>query len=328
MPTPVYAITFTAREQAELLPAPDGATEPAPNEIAGRTLVTLASPGTELNGAYLGQKFPRYPGYAAVFQVEQIGSAVEGVQEGELRFCMGHHRSHQCFPVSDTVAVPGGLAPERAVFTRLMGVPMATLSTTVARPPALVLVTGLGPVGNLGAQIFQACGYEVVAVDPDPTRQELAHHVGLTRVFGNVPKEDTTIAKQVALQLECSGHEQAAVDGCQVLQPYGELSQIGAPWAQRNDATAHELLRLIFFNYLTVRSGWEWQLPNHPTNFRRGSIFANYAAGLQWLHDGRVSVDGLYELMDPKQAQQAYQDILHRRLTYLAPMFDWRTLAL
>lgn len=326
MSTPVYAITFTAREQAELLPVEDAVDEPAPNEIAGRTLVTLASPGTELNGAYLGQRFPRYPGYAAIFQVERIGVDVQGVQEGELRFCMGKHQSYQCFPAVDTVAVPTRLAPERAVFTRLMGVTMATLSITAARPPSLVMVTGLGPVGNLGAQIFQAAGYEVLAVDPEPTRQELAHHVGLNRVFGSVPKEDPQIAKQVALQLECSGHEQASVDGCQILQPYGELSQVGAPWAQRNDATAHELLRLIFFNYLTVRSGWEWQLPRQPTNFRNGSIFANYAAGLQWLHDGRVKVDGLYELMDPRSAQQAYQDILHRRLTYLAPMFDWRGL--
>ena len=324
MPESVYAITFTAREQAELLPVADAVLEPGPNEIAGRTLVTLASPGTELNGAYLGATFPRYPGYAAIFTVERVGSAVTGVQVGDVRFCMGHHRSYQCFPVAETVAVPAGLAPERAVFTRLMGVTMATLSTTAARPPALVMVTGVGPVGNLGAQIFQACGYEVIVVDPDPTRQELAQHVGLQRIYASVPKDDPTIAKQVVLQLECSGHEQAAVDGCAVLQPYGELSQIGAPWAQRNEATAHELLRLIFFNYLTVRSGWEWQLPNHPTNFRRGSIFANYAAGLQWLHDERVKVDGVYELMNPQQAQQAYQDILHRRLTSLAPMFDWR----
>ncbi|MCB0107950.1 MAG: zinc-binding dehydrogenase, partial [Caldilineaceae bacterium] len=259
MSTTVYAITFTAREQAALLPLADATVEPGPHEIAGPTLVTLASPGTELNGAYLGEKFPRYPGYAAIFQVERIGAEVTGVNVGELRFCMGRHHSYQCFPAADTVLVPAGLAAEKAVFTRLMGVPMATLSTTAARPPALVLVTGLGPVGNLGAQIFQACGYDVIVVDPDPTRQELAQHVGLNRVFGNVPKDDPAIAKQVALQLECSGHEQAAVDGCHILQPYGELSQIGAPWAQRNDATAHELLRLIFFNYLTVRSGWEWQ---------------------------------------------------------------------
>ncbi len=326
MSKPIYAITFTAREQAELLPLADEPSEPAPNEIAGRTLVTLASPGTELNGAYLGEKFPRYPGYAAIFVVERVGVDVTGVRVGELRFCMGHHRSYQRFPVTDTVAVPAGLSAERAVFTRLMGVSMATLSTTLARPPALVLVTGLGPVGNLGAQIFHACGYEVLVVDPDPTRQELAHHVGLRRVYASVPKDDPKIAKQVALQLECSGHEQAAVDGCQVLQQYGELSQIGAPWAQRNNATAHELLRLIFFNYLTVRSGWEWQLPNHRTAFRRASIFENYAAGLQWLHDERVKVDGLYELINPQQAQQAYQDIYHRRLTCLAPMFDWRAL--
>jgi threonine dehydrogenase-like Zn-dependent dehydrogenase len=322
----IYAITFTAREQAELLPAPDQTLEPGPNEIAGRTLVTLASPGTELNGAYLGQNFPRYPGYAAIFAVERVGAEVEGVEVGELRFCMGKHCSYQCFPVVETVAVPAGLAPERAVFTRLMGVTMATLSTTQVRPPGLVMVTGLGPVGNLGAQIFQSCGYEVFVVDPDPTRQELAQHVGLNRVYANVPIDDPAIAKQVALQLECSGHEQAAVDGCQVLQPYGELSQIGAPWAQRNDATAHEILRLIFFKYLTVRSGWEWQLPNHPTPFRRGSIFEYYAAGLRWLHEGRVKVDGLYDLMNPQQAQQAYQDIRHRRLTSLAPMFDWRNM--
>jgi len=322
----IYAVTFTAREKAELLPVADAVLEPKPDEIAGHTLVTLASPGTELNGAYLGEKFPRYPGYASIFQVERVGAAVEGVTVGELRFCMGQHRSYQRFPATATVAVPKGLAAERAVFTRLMGVTMATLSTTAIHPPSLVMVTGLGPVGNLGAQIFQACGYEVFVVDPDPTRQELAQHVGLTRIYDSVPKDDPTIAKQVALQLECSGHEQAAVDGCHVLQPYGELSQIGAPWAQRNDATAHELLRSIFFNYLTVRSGWEWQLPNHPTPFRHGSIFENYAAGLQWLHDGRVQVEGLYELMNPKEAQRAYQDILHRRLTSLAPMFDWREL--
>ncbi|MEZ4861543.1 MAG: hypothetical protein R3C14_09560 [Caldilineaceae bacterium] len=326
MTNPIYAIAFTAREQAELLPLADETRTPGPTEIAGRTLVTLASPGTELNGGYLAEQFPRYPGYAAIFEVEEIGAEVKGVEIGELRYCMGRHRSYQRFPVSETVAVPAGLAPEAAVFTRLMGVPMATLATTAVRPPALVLVTGLGPVGNLGAQIFQSCGYEVITVDPDPTRQELANHVGLNRVYATVPKEDPAIAKQVALQLECSGHEQAAVDGCHVLRQYGELSQIGAPWTQRNNATAHELLRLIFFNYLTVRSGWEWQLPNHPTPFRGGSIFANFAAGLQWLHEGRVKVDGLYELIDPRQAQAAYQDILHRRLTYLAPMFDWRAL--
>ena len=301
----IYAVTFTAREQAELLPVLDETLDPAPNEIAGRTLVTLASPCTELNGAYIGNQFPRYPGYAAIFEVERVGAEVTGVQVGELRFCMGRHRSYQRFPVTETVAVPTGLAPESAVFTRLMGVTMATLTTTPARPPALVMVT-------------------VLVVDPDPTRQELANHVGLNRVYASVPKDDPTVAGQVALQLECSGHEQAAVDGCHVLQKYGELSQIGAPWSQRNNATAHELLRLIFFNYLTVRSGWEWQLPNHPTTFRRGSIFENYAAGLQWLHEGRVKVDGLYDLMDPTKAQQAYQDILHRRLTVLAPMFDWR----
>ncbi|MBI3957337.1 MAG: hypothetical protein HY328_00910 [Chloroflexi bacterium] len=38
-----------------------------------------------MNGGYLGQRFPSYPGYAAIFAVERVGAAVEGVQVGELR---------------------------------------------------------------------------------------------------------------------------------------------------------------------------------------------------------------------------------------------------
>src|SRR5947209_1491064 len=70
--------------------------------------------------------------------------------------------------------VPEGLAPEHAVFARLMGVSMSTLTTTRARPPAKVLVTGLGLVGHLAAKIFAACGYEVTACDPSPVRREFA----------------------------------------------------------------------------------------------------------------------------------------------------------
>lgn len=324
MSHPIQSVTFTAHQQAELLELVNEPTAPAPAEIAGRTLVTLISPGTELNGAYLGQEFPRSPGYAAIFQVEQVGTEVKGVQPGELRFCTGRHRSYQRAVVAETVAVPAGLSPEWAVFTRLMGVTMSTLTTTTARPPALMMVTGLGPVGHLGAQTFQACGYQVIAVDPDEQRQAFARQAGIGRVYPAVPVDDPTVARQVALHLECSGYEQATLDGCKVVQPRGEIALVGAPWSRRSEIDAHEVLRLVFFNYLTLRSGWEWELPLHATPFRMNSIFDNYAAGLRWLQEGRVKVEGLYALVAPKDAQQVYQDILHRRIQCLVPMFDWR----
>lgn len=323
----LLSVTFTAREQAALVASPLDTTPLGPQEIVGRTLYTLVSAGTELNGAYLGERFPRTPGYAAVFVVEAVGAAVTTVKIGDRRFCMGPHCSYQRVTVQESLPVPPGVPSEWAPFARLMGVTMATLTTTPARPPELVLVTGLGPVGHLGAQLFQACGYRVIAVDPDANRQAITQQVGVVRVYSAVPVDDPAVAGQVALHLECSGHEQAALDGCKVLKKGGELAQVAAPWSRRTSLYAHELLRLVFFNYLTVRSGWEWELPLHATPFRTNSIWGNFAAALEWLAARRVNVGDLFELVEPGAAQQVYQDLLYQRTEALAQVFDWQRLS-
>src|SRR4051794_38813694 len=104
-----YTVTVTAHEQAELLASEPDARPLGPKEVAGRTLATLISAGTELAGAYLASSFPRVPGYAAVFEVEAIGSEVEGIHVGDHAFCMGPHRSFQRVTRDDSVPVPQGL---------------------------------------------------------------------------------------------------------------------------------------------------------------------------------------------------------------------------
>ena len=43
------------------------------------------------------------------------------------------------------------------------------------------------------------------------------------------------------------------------------------------------------------------------------------------LADGSIDVAGLGSLADPRDAQQLYQDIMHRRVRTLATLLDWRT---
>lgn len=318
-----HAITITAREQAELLPAERDASPLSAREVAGRTLATLVSAGTELAGAYLGSRFPSVPGYAAVFAVEAVGSEVTDIAPGDVAFCMGPHRSWQRATRERVLPVSAGLAPAHATFARMMSVTMSTLVMTTARPGDLVLVTGLGLVGHLGARVFQRCGYRVIACDPDTGRQEFARRAGITRVLSEVPREDPDVVGRVALVLECSGHEQAAVDGCRVVRKGGEVAQVGAPWRRQTDLTAHELLHLVFHRYVHLRSGWEWELPLDPADFRSGSIFANLALALDWLAAGDIVVDDIYTLRPPSEAQAAYQDLLHHRGDRLAVVFDW-----
>lgn len=317
-------IVFTGPERAQLLEVDPDPRPLAEDEVAGPTLFSLISPGTELaNYTGLGAPFPFHPGYAAAFRVEQTGAAVTDLPPGSLALCMGHHAARQRVSRRFALPLPGGLEPEIAPFSRLMSVSMSTLTTTLARPPAPVLVTGLGPVGHLAAQLFAACGYRVTGCDPVASRRELLAAKGVP-ALAELPLDQAGFQDQVELVVECSGHEEAALGACKLVRKRGEVVLVGAPWKQRSEAAAHALLHPVFFRFVTLRSGWEWELAMHPAEFRPNSIFGNLAGALDWLQQGRVRVDGLYQLESPARAQAVFQELLHRRVDTLTAVFDWR----
>ena len=322
-------IVFTADETAEMQDferddAPLGA-----DEIAGKTLYTLISPGTELNmydGSYNRAgiafgSFPCNPGYAASFEVEQVGSDVKDIKPGDKVFCMGLHSTHQRYPREQVIPLPAGLDPVAGPFARLMNVTLSTVTTTIARPPATIVVTGLGPIGLLGAMMFQRCGYNVIACDPIEARQEIARSKGLTDVRAAVP---TGEGIKVPLVLECSGHEQAVLDGLDVLEARGELVLVGVPMNRRTDIYAQEVLNKVFRNRVVIRTGSEWEVPKQPTAYRQNSNFGNMAGALKWLADGSISVDDLYMVMKPEDPQAIYQDVLNKRTEKMFVVLNWQ----
>ena len=317
------AVTFTAREKAELLPFEADTGAVGPGEVAGHSLATVVSAGTEINSGYLGENFPSRSGYAAVFTAEKVGEGVVGIEVGDTVFAPGGHLSYQRHPAAQCIRVPDGLDPQQAVFARMMGVSMTTLTTTAARPPGKVLVTGLGLVGHLAAKNFAACGYEVHACDPVESRRRVAAETGIANVHEAVPGEGSELAGLFQLAIECSGHEQALLDAAGAVAKRGEIVCVATPWRRFTDIALHDLHRLIFFNYLVIRSGWEWELPRQPEDFHTNSIRENIAGALGWLAEGRVEVGGIFTAYDPARCQEAYQDLLHKRTDRLAVVFDW-----
>ena len=320
----VLAVTFTAPKKVEL-------TENEPLQefpldgVGGPTRVTLISPGTELNEGYLGysQRYPRTMGYAAVFEVDQIGPEVTDIKPGDLAFVMGPHKSYQCAARKMVLAVPQGVPPEVAVFARIMGISMTTLVSTRARPGAEVLVSGLGPVGHFAAKIFAHCNYRVCAVDPIESRRQLVAEADIEQVWEHLPLEDETCQRRFALVVECSGHEQAVLQACQAARKGGEIVMIGVPWMRRTEIFAREVLNAVFFGNLTLRGGSEWTIPLHPLPLLEGSNFGNLQTALRWLASGEIEVGDLYDYADPSDAQQVYADLLAHRTNKLTTMFDW-----
>ncbi len=326
-----FALCFPGEQQAEYVACSRDETPLAPLDIEGRTLYSLISPGTELN-VYLGQyvrqdlawgRFPFTPGYAAVCEVERAGADVSDIAPGDRVFCMGLHRSFQRVSREQCLPVPRECRSEHAPFARIMNITMSTLTTTAARPPARVLFTGLGPVGLLGALVFQRCGYRVTACDPVEQRQECARQAGLRDVRRAVPVDDPAVAGDIALHMECSGHEQAVGDGTRVVKKKGELVLVGVPMVQRTELYAQQILNAVFRNWIVLRSGNEWQVPKHPASKGEPSLFGNMAAALEWLAEGSVPADDLYLSLQPNEPQEIYQNILNKKYEKPAVLLDW-----
>lgn len=304
-----------------------------PDEIRGRTLCTLVSQGTEIGWAN-GDTFPIRPGYAAVFEVEDMGSAVKGVHKGERRFAMGGHRGTQTHRVQHSLQVPDGLAADRAVLARLVGVSMTTLMTTRARPGDRVVICGAGPVGLLAAHLFHIAAYRVTVVDPDPLRRSQVATSGLADVHATMPLGDPAYQGQVALVVDCSGHEGAAFDACRIVRRMGEVVLVGVPWRKMSEHSAHDLTHAVFFNHVTLRSGWEWELPVHGKTFAweelldgynnaAHSIFGGFARAMEWLAEGRFALDGLMHRAAPDDPAALYARIMARQIAEPFILIDW-----
>jgi threonine dehydrogenase-like Zn-dependent dehydrogenase len=204
-----------------------------------------------------------------------------------------------------------------------MGVSMTTLMTTEARPGDPVLVTGAGPIGYLAAHLFAHSAYEVHVVEPNDSRRENLQRSGIRTTYPSTPLE-APLCGEVALVVDCSGHEQAVIDGVRMVRKGGEVVLVGVPWQRRTDRVAHELLTEVFHRYAVLRGGWEWELPMQKEEFRPHSIFGSFRLALRWLARGIIPLDDLIQRNDPADAQSVYQRLLHEPGRELFQEFDWR----
>ena len=158
--------------------------ELGPHEVVVQARRSVISPGTEL-AHYRGDSLvglrppaqrphqPFHPGYAMAGTVLAagldsgfaVGTSVlsHTPHQSVVRF---DPRQHVCLPL------PAGIGLDIAPFARLGQIGGISLQLTAARPGDTVAVIGLGPVGNLVAQLAQASGYRVVSVERSPGRRD------------------------------------------------------------------------------------------------------------------------------------------------------------
>jgi 2-desacetyl-2-hydroxyethyl bacteriochlorophyllide A dehydrogenase len=326
-------VVFTAPMQAEIEHIEISEEGLGPTEVIIRTHVTVISPGTELANLqgrlHMNTDAPRwYPmeqiGYANVGEVIAAGAALD-VRPGQRVYSMGNHASIVRLDARERfcVPVPDDLPDEQAVFVRLANVSMTTMRTTIARGGDSVAVVGLGLIGNLAAQVFQACGMRVNALDLSPARRAVAERCGIRAVHG--PDAMSMLERQHRLVVEATGSAEALSGAIGLAQSGGEIVMVGAPWGgDQNSVPSSRLTRDLFYRFLTLRSGSEWEIPRQPIPQLADSILLNIRTGLSWLADGRLNVDPLItHRLPPAAIQQAYEGLLNQKDEYLGVILQW-----
>jgi 2-desacetyl-2-hydroxyethyl bacteriochlorophyllide A dehydrogenase len=332
MPGTVSRLVFPEPLRAELEQIDLNLDDLGPHEIVVRAKRSVISPGTEL-AHYRGDNRsgplrhtvrpgqPFFPGYAMVGTVMARGNEVAFLEGTDVL----SHTPHQTVARFDCrervcVPLPAGLGVDVAPFARLAQVGGVSLQLADARPGDTVAVIGLGPVGNLVAQLAQASGYRVIAVERSAARRSVAHATGLKSVVSPEEAGDAYLPAEARLVLECSGSASAVVLATEICSRHGQVMMVGAPWRAEPEVAATLITGRLFERFVSLRSGWEWQVPLYGDR----SVAACTAWVLDRLADGAIDTAPLTSgTVPPEAAASAYQMLAGDPEHHMTFLLDW-----
>lgn len=208
---------------------------------------------------------PMVVGHEFVGKIVEVGSAVQGYQEGDIVSAEGHVVCEQCRNCragfrhlcpnakgigvhrtgvfANYAAIPATNlwkhGPEMDLDVASIFDPLGNATHTALSFPLIgedVLITGAGPIGAMSAAVARQAGARnVVITDVNPWRLELAKKMGATRTV-DVTKEDLKdIQKEIGMAegfdvgLEMSGNGSAFRSMIDNMINGGKIAMLGIP---------------------------------------------------------------------------------------------------
>lgn len=174
-----------------------------PTDVLARTVLSGISHGTELawfsgraSALHKGwdsatrlftsdnapRTYPVAPGYETVARIEAVGTDVEKLRLGDLVYLDRPHADMHVVDEDTAVngLLPDGVSAEQAIFYPLTRVALGGVHDAGVQIGDEVVVTGLGVVGLLAAQLASHAGALVIGIDRYPLRLRAAADLGIT----------------------------------------------------------------------------------------------------------------------------------------------------
>ena len=134
-------------------------------------------------------------------------------------------------PRSQVVRLPERFTPLEAVMLEPLGVAIHAVDLAKPRLLERVALLGCGPIGLLVLQVLKAAGAgEVLAIDPQAHRRELAARLGAARIGASVAElRDWTAGEGAPLVIEATNSPQGFRDAVLAARIGGRVVLVGIP---------------------------------------------------------------------------------------------------
>ena len=134
-------------------------------------------------------------------------------------------------PRSQVVKLPAGFSPLDAVMLEPLGVAIHAVDLAKPRLLERVALLGCGPIGLLILQVLRASGAgDILAVDPQPHRRELARELGAARVGASVAEVASwTEGEGAPLVIEATNAPEGFRDAIEAARIGGRVVLVGIP---------------------------------------------------------------------------------------------------
>lgn len=282
-------------------------------------------------------------GYSAAGTVIEVGDGIDDIEEGNNVACAGAQCSHHAeiirVPRNLTAVIPKNLKSLEASTVTLGAIALQGVRRSNPTLGETFVVLGLGILGQLTAQLLKASGCQVIGVDLDRTRIQLARQLGMS--FGIHPNDENNVT-HVSRLTDGIGADGVIVTAAspsdaiistafQMCRKKGRVVLVGdvGLHLNRNEFYQKELDFFISTSYGPGRyeESYEKDGLDYPIAYVRWTENRNMAAYLNLIASGKVQIKPLIaEVYSVDEASAAYEKLkssdpkpLMVLLSYLQP---------
>lgn len=259
-------------------------------------------------------------GYCNVGTVIDVGAGVQGFKVGDRVASNGKHADVVSVPVNLCARVPEGVSDEEAAFTVLSAIALQGIRLVQPTLGEAVVVTGMGLIGIVTAQLLRAHGCRVLGIDFDPKKLALARQFGAETVDLSAGEDPVAAAERFSrgrgvdavIVTAATRSNEPMHQAALMCRKRGRIVLVGVTGLElsRDDFFKKEITFQVSCSYGPGRydPNYEDKGQDYPFGFVRWTEQRNLEAVLDMMSDGRLDVKPLVSHRYPiDEALAAYE---------------------